>query len=326
MQSSITAQPARILVLGGTRFLGRAIVDAAVECGHEVTLFNRGITQPGLYPDLDQIMGDRTTDLSGLHGREFDIAIDVAAYHPDVVRMSLEALAGRVGRYVFVSTVSVYADQSTPQAETGEVLDHGENPSYGARKAACEELVLRAYRDHALVVRPGMIVGPHDPTDRFAYWPRRLSQAGPVLVPGDPADLTQFIDVRDLAAWTLTAASGGSSGVYNATGMPLPMGALVDACRRVTGFSGELVWVPTPTLLTAGVDPWMGVPMWIAAAGCEAINEIDTSKARSAGLHTRTLTDTLTDTFAWDLRRGGPHPGEEGLSAAQEHRLLDQTR
>lgn len=315
-----------MLVLGGTRFVGRAIVDAALAAGHEVTLFNRGLTNPDLYPQLETVVGDRATDLSALHGRSFDAVIDVAGYTPEVVDRSARALADNVDRYVFVSTVSVYADHSVRQVEGAELLKLSDATApedlYGARKAACERTVEAIYGDRAFLPRPGLIVGPNDPTDRFAYWPRRLSRGGPVLAPGDPSDPAQFIDVRDLGAWISSGAATGLSGAFNATGPSLPMGKLLETCSDVTGTSAQLVWVSSDRLLAAGVDPWMGVPLWVGASGWEAANLVDTTQARAAGLTTRPVAETAADTLAWDVARGGPGPGREGLSAEDEQGLL----
>jgi 2'-hydroxyisoflavone reductase len=318
----------RILVLGGTKFLGRAFVDAALGRGDTVTLFNRGKTNPGLFPGAETVIGDRTADLSALDGREWDAVIDVAAYDPAVVRLSADAFASRTGRYVFVSTVSVYASQATtqaqledaPVAELREGMTFPEN--YGPNKALGEQIVRDTYGTRALIARPGLIVGPLDPTDRFAYWPRRIARGGRVLAPGDPADLTQFIDVRDLAAWLADACHHERGGVFNLTGTPVPFGILLDHCKTAAYSGAELAWIPSEALIAAGVDPGMGIPLWVAEAGYEAFNDVDCSRAVAAGLAYRPLIDTLRDTLAWDLARGGPAAGEEGLAAAEEERLL----
>ena len=317
----------RILVLGGTWFLGRAIVDAALGRGDTVTLFNRGKSNPGLFPGVETVIGDRTADLSPLDGREWDTVIDVACYEPQVARLSAEAFADRAGRYVFVSTVSVYASQSTREAQledapVGELREGMTTleETYGPKKAICERIVLDAYGDRALVGRPGLIVGPHDPTDRFGYWPRRIARGGRVLAPGDPADLAQFIDVRDLASWLTDACHSGRSGVFNLTGTPVPFGILFDLCKTATYSAAELTWIPSGRLVAAGVSPDMGIPLWVAEPGYEAFNDVDSSRAVAAGLTYRPVTDTIRDTLAWDLARGGPE--KEGLPAAEEERLL----
>ncbi len=319
----------RILVLGGTRFAGRAIVDAALGRGDTVTLFNRGQSNPGLYPGVEAVTGDRTAGLSGLDGRDFDAVIDVACYDPAVARLSARALAGRCGRYVFVSTVSVYADQSTTQAQLEDaplaplktgVADPLEN--YGANKALSEAVITEVFGDRALIGRPGLISGPHDPTDRFPYWPRRIAARGRVLAPGDPADLTQVIDVRDLAAFLLDGCHGDRGGVYNLTGTPRPFGDLLEICRTATYSDAELAWVPSDRLIAAGVDPGGGIPLWVAEAGYEAFDNVDSSRAVAAGLACRPIAETIRDTLSWDLARGGPQAW--GLSPAEEARLLSE--
>lgn len=316
----------KILVLGGTRFVGRALVLAALGRGHDVTLLNRGVTAPGLFPAVPRLVADRAGDLAVLGGGSWDAAIDVAGYDPDIVRRSAAALVGAVGRYVFVSTVSVYADHSGVQREGDSVLeltgDLDPGGLYGARKAAAERVVAQLHAAH-LVIRPGLIVGPHDPTDRFAYWPRRTARGGRLLAPGNPADPVQFIDVRDLASFVVGAVEAGRAGVFNVTGEALPMSAFLAAClAAVPAARASLVWVPTDRLLAAGADPWMGVPLWIAAPGWEGANRVDATRARTTGLVTRPLVDTLRDTLAWDRARGGPQPGGEGLTPERERELL----
>jgi 2'-hydroxyisoflavone reductase len=318
----------RILVLGGTKFAGRAFVDAALGRGDTVTLFNRGKTNPGLFPAVETVTGDRTADLSALDGRDWDAVIDVACYDPAVARLSAQAFAGRTGRYVFVSTVSVYASQRTrqaqledaPVAQLAEGMTFPEN--YGPNKALSEQVVLEVYGDRALIARPGLIVGQHDPTDRFAYWPRRIARGGRVLAPGDPADLTQFIDARDLAAFLADGCHHAVGGVFNLAGTPCPFGILLDLCRTAAYSGAEITWIRTDRLVAGGVSPDMGVPLWVGEPGYEAFNDVDNSRAIAAGLTLRPVLETIRDTLAWDLARGGPEPGKEGLSAAEEERLL----
>ncbi|MGH3251535.1 MAG: NAD-dependent epimerase/dehydratase family protein [Trebonia sp.] len=317
----------RILVLGGTRFAGRAIVEAALGRGDTVTMFNRGITGRGLFPGVETVTGDRAQDLGPLGRREFDAVIDVACYDPAAARLSARALADRAGRYVFVSTVSVYASHATTeaQAEDAPLAElrpdaAGRPENYGANKALCEAVIREAFGERALIGRPGLISGPHDPTDRFPSWPRRIARGGRVLAPGDAGDLTQVIDVRDLAAFLLDGIHRGRRGVYNLTGTPRPFGILLDLCRTATYSDAELTWVPADRLLAAGVDPGTGIPLWAGEAGHEAFNDVDSSRAAGAGLSCRSLTETIRDTLAWDLGRGGPE--KEGLDPAEEARLL----
>jgi len=311
-----------LLVLGGTRFLGRAVVADALASGHRVSLFNRGLTNPGLFPEAEKLTGDRVSDLSALRKRSWDAVIDVAAHDPDAVARSLEVLGERVGRYVFVSTLSTYADHATTNAQREDAelldLDRISEPSelYGARKAACERLVLEAFGARASVARAGLIVGPHDPTQRFVYWPRRMAVGGRVLAPGDPSDPLQFIDVRDLGRWLVLAAQGEWSGVQNVTGRPVAFGKFLEECRT-PGIDAELAWVSSARLLEANVDPWMGVPLWIAAPGWEAANRVDVSRALAAGLRCRPLRPTI--------EASGTESGSEGASVLRpedEARLL----
>jgi 2'-hydroxyisoflavone reductase len=302
-----------ILIIGGTRFLGRAIVDAALAAGDQLTLFNRGLTNASLYPSVETLRGDRDGDLSALAGRTWDAVIDVAAYRPESVRASVDALSGRAGQYVLVSTLSVYADHDTTtgQLEDATVLNLTDDTDpadlYGARKAACERVVVDTFGDRAFIPRPGLIVGPNDPTDRFTYWPRRLAQPGRVLAPGTPSDPVQYIDARDLGAFIV--AGHDLRGAYNVTGTSTTMGDLLQTCG-----GGDLVWVPTEWLLRAGVDPWMGVPMWVAAPGWSAANRVNVSRALKAGLNIRPLTQTIRDATT---------TAEPMFSLEQEHQLLD---
>jgi 2'-hydroxyisoflavone reductase len=322
----VVSRHLRLLVLGGTQFVGRALVSAALERGHEVTLFNRGMTNPGLFGTaVERIRGDRSKDLSQLVGRSWDAVVDVAAYHPADVARSLDAVRTSADRYLFVSTVSVYADQSIPPVEGAAVAtltgpeDRGPE-SYGARKAACERLLSDALDQRATIVRPGLIVGPHDPTDRFSYWPRRISQGGDVLAPGAPEDPLQFIDVRDLATFILLLAEQDHPGTFNATGKMITFGSFLETCQRACANNARLVWVPSARLLQAGLDPWMGVPLWIAAPGWEAANRVDITRALGAGLELRSLEQTI------EAALQGPPPVALSDFTSERERPLLQTR
>ena len=316
----------RLLVLGGTAFLGRALVDTALERGHEVTLFNRGRTNPELFPEAERLRGDRNEDLSALDGREWNAVVDVATFLPRAVRLATETLRDRVDRYVFVSSISAYADFSTPASEDSPLaqLEHPESESiedYGPLKAECERLAREAFDERALVVRPGLIVGPHDPTDRFTYWPRRVAEGGPMLAPAPPDQPVQFIDVRDLGEWIVAAAESGRSGAYNATGEPTTFEALLDACMRVSGDT-EIVWVPPERLVAAEVGEWMELPLWIVTPEFAAMQRTDVSKALRDGLRFRPLEETIRDTLAWDAERTTPRAEGVGLTAERERELL----
>src|SRR5438067_118802 len=292
-------QPMRLLVLGGTRFLGRAFVEAAAARGHELTLFNRGRTNPELFPEAEKIRGDREQDLSALEGRSWDAVVDVATFLSRVVRLSVAALVDTCDLYVYVSSISVYASFERPPvegaalAETDSTEETIEN--YGAFKAQCERIVEDAFGERALIVRPGLIVGPHDPTDRFTYWPRRVAEGGEVLAPGSPDDPVQFVDVRDLGAWILHMVEAQGNGVFNATGPPLPFGRFLHETRDALDSDATFTWIPTPTLLEAGVEPWTELPLWLPS-DARAMQEADVSRAVATGLTFRPVAETVPDT------------------------------
>jgi 2'-hydroxyisoflavone reductase len=322
----------RILVLGGTRFLGRAFVDAALAGGHDVTLYNRGESAPGLFPRVRTLRGDRDGGLGPLAGEAFDAVLDTCGYVPRIVRASAELLAPSVRRYVFVSSISVYAgelavgqDESAPVATIADPTIEAITPeTYGALKALCEREVERALPNRTLVVRPGLIVGPHDATDRFTYWPLRVARGGDVLAPNGPGYRTQFVDVRDLAGWILRIVEGGATGVFNATGPsePLPLGTLLATCREVAGSDARPVWVDEAFLLQHGVEPWSEVPLWIPGDEGVGGNSFDVGKALAAGLTFRPLAETVADTLAWARGRPADTAPRAGLEPEREAELL----
>ena len=318
----------RLLVLGGTEFLGRALVESALARRHVVTLFNRGRTNPDLFPDVEKLRGDRNEDVSALEAGEWDAVVDLSTFLPRAVRLSVEALRDRVHRYVYVSSISAYADLSEPPVEGAAVAEPASADSesiedYGGLKATCERIVEDAFGDRALVVRPGLIVGPHDPTDRFTYWPRRVAQGGRVLAPAPTDAPVQFIDVRDLADWILDATERGLSGLFNATGEPTTFAALLDACTRVaTDVDVELVWVDPERVVAEGVGEWMELPLWIATPAFAAIQRADVSKAVANGLTFRPLEVTVRDTLEWDRARETPRAEGVGLAPKRERELL----
>jgi 2'-hydroxyisoflavone reductase len=227
---------------------------------------------------------------------------------------------------VFVSSISAYADFSTPASEDSPLaqLENPESESiedYGPLKAECERLVQETFGERALVVRPGLIVGPHDSTDRFTYWPRRVAEGGRVLAPAPPDQPVQFIDVRDLGEWIVAAAEAGRSGVYNATGEPITFEALLEECMRVSG-DAEIVWVPAERLVEAEVGEWMELPLWIATPEFAAMQRTDVSKALRDGLRFRSLEETIRDTLAWDAERTTPRADGVGLTPERERELL----
>jgi 2'-hydroxyisoflavone reductase len=305
----------RMLVLGGTKFLGRHVVEQALARGHEVTLFNRGQTLPDLFPGTEKLRGDREGDLSALEGRTWDAVVDTSGYVPGTVARTLEAL-GDVSHYTFVSTISVYADMSTPPTESSSLAQDEE---YGGLKARCEEVVRERFPD-AFVPRPGLIVGPWDPTGRFTYWPERLAAGGRVLAPAPPDAPAQVIDARDLAAWIVRAAEEGLGGTFNAVDRPTTRAALIDACRTS---DVELVWVDGDFLAEQGVGEWMELPLWLHSPEYRGMLAVDPSPAFEAGLETRPLVETARDTLAWVRAGDGPDEPPAGLGRDRERELLD---
>jgi 2'-hydroxyisoflavone reductase len=294
----------RLLVLGGTKFLGRHVVAHALADGHEVTTFTRGRTNPELFPDVEHLRGDRDGGLDALQGGEWDGVVDTSGYVPRIVRQSAELLRDAVRRYVFVSTISVYAE---PEDEPD---DEDVQAHYGALKRACERVVEQVYGERGTSVRAGLIAGPHDPTDRFTYWARRLAAGGDVLAPGRPEQPVQLIDARDLAAWLVRLAAHGPGGTFDATG---PQRTLGDVLERLRG-SSSLVWVEEPE----GVTPWTELPLWLPADSWFLMQR-DVSAAQAAGLSCRRLEETARDTEAWD--RGEPG-GRPTLTREREAELL----
>lgn len=328
----------KILILGGTVFLGRHLVATARARGHEVTLFNRGQHNPELFAEVEKLRGDRDGGLSVLRGRSWDAAIDTCGYVPRVVRASAELLADAVRHYTFVSSVSVYAqtratgiDETAPvgtlQDETVEDIT-GE--TYGPLKALCEQAAETAMPGRVLHVRPGLIVGPHDPTDRFTYWPWRVAQGGDVLAPGRPQRRVELIDGRDLATWILRMVEARRTGVYNATGPAheLTMGDLLAVCQRVAGSGATLTWVDEAFLLANGVAPWSELPLWLPEAD-NGVMAVDCRRASAAGLTFRPLAETVQDTLAWLRAERVPAHGDlgsvslrAGMTLARERDLL----
>ena len=296
----------RLLVLGGTRLLGRAAVEAALARGHEVTLFNRGETNPELFPEAEKLRGDRTADLSPLEGREWDAVLDPSGYIPSVVRASAEALADATGHYLFVSSVSVYAslaqpvDEHSPVAELGDLPDDkltDDYSNYGALKALCEQTVAEVFAERQASVRPGLIVGAHDPTGRFTYWPHRVARGGQVIAPAPPEDQVQFIDARDLGSWLVDLAERRTGGVYNATHPGRSWRDVLETCRAVSGGDATLEWVPAELLKQHEVGEWMELPLWISDPDAAAMHEVSVSSAIEGGLTFRPLEETVRDTL-----------------------------
>ncbi len=325
----------RLLVIGGTRFVGRHLVEAALARCDEVTLFNRG--QSGAAPPgVAQRTGDRRTDLSALAEGQWDAVVDTCGYLPREVAAMAALLRGRVGRYLFVSSVSVYASTAVGNTEDDalatlddpdtEVVD---GARYGPLKARCEAVLQAALGAQATVLRPGLIVGPHDPTQRFTYWPARMARAcdgEPVLAPGRPDAPVQVIDARDLAAFMLRLADDDRAGVFNAVGEPLPLGQVLQACAEAAGVRPVLRWTDIATLQALGLQPWSDLPLALPDDAAHAgFMRTDGRRARAAGLQTRPLAQTVADTLAWwrALPPAAQAFDRAGLTAERERAALD---
>jgi 2'-hydroxyisoflavone reductase len=327
----------RILIIGGTRFLGRHLVDSALARGHEVTLFNRGKSNPGLFPALETIVGDREKDVEKLKGRIWEAVIDTSGYVPRIVRLSAEVLAANVGRYAFISSISVYdnfkkigINESDPVGKIeDETVEEITGETYGPLKALSEQTVQDIYGERALIVRPGLIVGPHDPTDRFTYWPVRVARGGEVLAPEKPDAPIQIIDVRDLSDFIIRLIEGNASGIYNATGpdYELTLGKLLEVSKQVSGSDANVRWASVDSLNQHKVEAWSDMPVWVPddeeGAG---FSRVDVSKAIRAGLRFRPLEETVRDTLAWASTRPADHEWRAGLTAEREAQVLDVLR
>ncbi len=297
-------------MLGGTHFIGPHIVAAARAHGHTLTLFNRGKTNPALFPDLEQIHGDRNGDLAGLRGRTWDAVIDTSGQLPRQVAASATLLRDAAAHYVFISTISVYrdgfaagADETTPLATLeGPDDDRFRPETYGAHKAMCERAAEEAMPGRVAIVRPHVIAGPGDDSDRFTYWAARVARGGEMLAPDAPDDPVQYIDARDLAAWLVRVIEERITGVYNAVGPspPLTFGELLEACAKASGARPALRWMSADALEKAGVQPWSDLPLWLPPTGETAgVARLSNARAIARGLTTRPVVDTARDTLAW---------------------------
>jgi len=300
----------KLLIIGGTLFLGRHVVESALARGHDVTLFHRGKTGVDLFPDVERVIGDRDGGLAPLAGREFDAVIDTCGYVPRIVRQSAELLAPTCGHYIFVSSCSVYtspvaigADESAPVTRELEdpATETVDGASYGPLKTLCEDAVREHFGDRSTIVRAGLIVGPQDTSDRFTYWPRRIAERGDVLCPPDLDQPVQFVDVRDLAEWMVTCAEERLSGEFNALGPtePLTMGEMLARIADAVA-DGDLTFrsAPADLLEKHEVQPWMGLPLWVPEEMLGMLSH-DISRVAAAGLTFRPLEETARDTLAW---------------------------
>jgi 2'-hydroxyisoflavone reductase len=337
-------RPLRILVLGGTKFLGVHIVELALQHGHSVTLFNRGKTNAGIFPQLVHLKGDRDAQLNSLKGKHWDVVIDDSGYVPRHVKLSAQLLAPNVQRYIFISTISVYASFANPNTEdspvgklTDETVEKVDGATYGPLKALCEKAAEAAMPGRVAVVRPGLIVGPRDPTDRFTYWPARAARGGDMVAPDQPSDRVQFIDSRDLARFVLRLAERRTVGTFNATSPPgmFTIGDVVSASVTAANQQAKPspapnpVWLPAEFLAQQKIQPWSDMPVWIPASGEFAgFADASVTRALREGLSIRPVQPTVDDTLAWHLQR----PAEEraklaaGLTPEREKALLEAWR
>jgi 2'-hydroxyisoflavone reductase len=328
------SKPLKILILGGTGFTGPVQVKYALARGHKVTVFNRGKTHPGELPEgVEQLIGDRNTgQLDALKGRKWDVVIDNPTMLPKWVHDAAEILKGNVDRYVFISTISVYADNSKPgmdesapvakyegadaMKETRDTVVASKFTLYGPLKALSEKEVEKWFPGKSLIIRPGLIVGPGDESDRFTYWPVRIERGGEVLAPGDPSDPVQFIDARDLAEWTIRMVEQEATGVYNATGpaAPLTIKGMLDGIKSALGSQATFTWIPADFREKEKVSPWSDMPVWVPPTGEDAgLGMISIKRALDKGLTFRPLAVTARDTLAWF--KSQPKERQEKLKA-----------
>jgi 2'-hydroxyisoflavone reductase len=336
----------KILIVGGTIFLGRRLVEAALAREHSVTTFSRGRHNDGAHRDVEALRGDRNADVSALRGRHWDAVIDTCGYVPGAVKRVMDALdREHIGHYTFVSSVSAYAEFpaagsdeqgevatiTTEQLHEAEAIATGARANartygelYGALKARCELAAEERMPGKVLNVRPGLIVGAYDYSDRFTYWVRRVLQGGDVLAPGRPERRVRVIDARDLAEWIVRAAEARIVGVFNATGAEdgLTFGRMLDVCKTISGSDVRFTWIDESYLLENRVQPWSELPLWIPDAD-NGIFEVRNGKAMAAGLTFRPLTDTVRDTLQWDRTRPQSEPLKAGLSHDREQQLLN---
>lgn len=320
----------RILVLGGTVFVGRALTDAALARGHSVTHVNRGRSSPP-DPRVESLRADRTDEAqlrAAVAGQRWDVVVDTSGYLPKFVDLSVKALRGTAARYAFVSTISVYGEHGFGeddeiQPPPDPVPDAMTPETYGGLKGMCEAAVKEAHGEHALIVRPGLIVGPHDSTDRFTYWPHRIAHGGRILAPGRPGRRVQFIDVRDLAEWMVTQLERETGGTLNATGPAagITMGGLLETCVATLSPGAELAWASEAFLLENGVVPWKEMPLWVPEKD-GGFMDVPIGRALATGLRFRPLAETIADTLAWSRSRPATHEWKAGLTAAREAELL----
>lgn len=296
----------RILVLGGTRVVGRGFVEAALARGHTLTLFNRGLTNPERFPGVERVVGDREAGHAALRGRSWDAVYDASGYQPKQVQDALQTLGGSVGFYAYVSTISVYADPVADHADEGApryALPAEGEGHYGQQKAACEDAVDAAMPGRCCLLRLGLVVGPFDDRDRFGGWIRRVSLGGPMLAPGSPEAPVQVIDGRDAGEFAVRLVERGASGAFNMVSPTFTLGQLFEGMRQITGSDAAPVWMDEAWLKERGLVPWSGLPLWLSREDW-GFGRISADKALAAGLRCRPLDQTIADAWRWERGRG----------------------
>jgi 2'-hydroxyisoflavone reductase len=311
----------KLLVLGGTGFLGRHVVETALERGHQATTFARGKTLGDLPAGVERLVGDRDGDLGALAGGSWDAAIDLSGYTGEAIRATGAALADPVAHVTFVSSVSAYADLRSPGVtEDAPLLGPGSEPGYGASKADAERALLETASWPVLIVRPGIITGPGDATERVGYWLDRVAAGSRIIAPAPPERPVQLADARDLARWILELAEAGATGVFNATPAPSTFHEFLDGCRSATGGDASAVWVDERDLVAAGLAPWRDLPLW-SGPELAGYHAVDSTRAAKKGLCFRPLADTVADVVAWRAAEGGSW-ARRGLTRQREAELL----
>ncbi|WP_127935183.1 NAD-dependent epimerase/dehydratase family protein [Nonomuraea polychroma] len=329
----------RVLVIGGSGFLGRAVVEEALARGHEVTTFNRGRSGVDV-PGVEAVRGDREApgDLERLvDGRTWDFVVDTSGYVPRVVGASARALSGHVGTYAFISTISALAGfPGKPAGEDAEIWpcepDAGpDDGNYGVLKAGCERAVEQGFDGNVLIVQPGIILGPHEDVARLPWWLTRIARGGQVLAPGEPDAPLQFVDARDLGIFTLDQAEGGASGRFLVTGPvgQTTYGEWLESCKEATGSDAEFVWVDSAFLAEQGAGTFVELPLWGGppSAETETFWSVPTAKAQAAGLRIRPVAETVRDTWEWlreipEKRRNFGNNTTHGIAPEKEAAIL----
>lgn len=336
------------LIIGGTKFLGRALVDSFLANGADVVLFNRGKLAADYMPDVEIVYGDRNTDLAKLGDRKWKSVIDTCGYLPQTVKTSAEFFADKAEQYIFISSISAYGDFSEPdfdettalatlddeQQARASAIDPLQDITapvladmYGGLKAQCEGAAEAAMPGRILIIRPGLIVGPYDWTDRFTYWVKRIDEGGEVLAPGEPARFVQFIDVRDLADWIVKMALGRATCIYNANGKPMEitMGGVLEGIRETVGGDARFTWVPEDFIVGENIQPWNEMPLYLPESDPDSKGFLSTNvnRAINAGLTFRPLAETVRDTLVW-RQLNGEAPFKAGITREREAELLEK--